>query len=144
MREIKFRGRSVFPVPELDERGIKHKNGWVYGAYLQGYILSGIADVSEEGIAPEQWCKVDPVTVGMSTGHKMPNGQELYGGDVLEYDYRRKRARSVVDWSNAKSGFRLIHKIYAGIDSFCEVMMSNRNTKLIGNVHDNPKLLEVK
>lgn len=43
MREIEFRGKALISIEELDEIGIKHINGYVYGDLVDNsHIVTGI------------------------------------------------------------------------------------------------------
>jgi len=84
---------------------------------------------------------VDPDTVGQYTGLLDRNDKEIYEGDIIEvnrgccerdgihFDFI---FHAVVFWD--KSGF-----MYKGPGIFSG---SFNNVKVIGNVHDNPSLLE--
>lgn len=45
------------------EQGYIDENNYVYGYYVDGYIVGPIADVGDDHIDLEYWCKVDPDTV---------------------------------------------------------------------------------
>ena len=45
------------------EQGYIDENNYVYGHYVDGYIVGPIADVGDDHINLEYWCKVDPDTV---------------------------------------------------------------------------------
>ena len=131
MREIKFRGR------DLDGK-------WQYGQlfiYPDGGVhiidMDGYDDLEDETVI-----QVDKDTVGQFTGLLDNNGKEIFEGDIIEENrgYCVKDGirtdfifHSVVFWY--KSGF--MHK---GPGIFSD---SFDNVKIIGNVHDNPDLLEV-
>lgn len=68
MREIKFRGKSKLPAEDMKMLGIEHDNGWVYGYYVDGYIVGPVVESTEEYIALEWWCPVHRETVGQYTG----------------------------------------------------------------------------
>ncbi len=84
----------------------------------------------------------DKVILMQSTGLKDKNGQEIFEGDIL--DYRGRKA--LVRWHGSYASF-----IYRFVDE-----LQNRNTEwkplylaymkceIIGNVYENPDLLEVK
>ena len=50
-------------VVEGKEKGYIDENNNVYGYYVDGYIVGPIADVGDDHINLEYWCKVDPDTV---------------------------------------------------------------------------------
>ena len=123
MREIKFRG--------------KHLDKWLYGSlHMNESGQPAIATPS----AFHFRC-VDPDTVGQYTGLLDRNDKEIYEGDIIEvnrgccerdgihFDFI---FHAVVFWD--KSGF-----MYKGPGIFSG---SFNNVKVIGNVHDNPSLLE--
>lgn len=85
MSEFEFRGKVKMSLEELDEIGISHKNGWIYGHLVDGYIVSNIVEATEEYIAHEWWAKVLPETVGNYLGITDKNGQKVFKGDILKY-----------------------------------------------------------
>lgn len=149
MREIKF-------------RGFNRKNGvWLYGFYLQklwssesnaesnsstaeSQQSSAKANRGAHFVCPDEFAdgkswddyEIDPKTRGEYTGQKDKNGQEIYEGDVVATVMNGCRYVQEVVWSDVTNGFSfrshgcgpIFHK-----SSYMEV---------IGNIHDNPELLE--
>lgn len=134
MREIKFRGRSV----DSDE--------WVYGNYL------GKCDEDESYDCIESVTYIDGApnfhvryatfreTVGQYTGMNDASGKEIYEGDIAqwkEYDLHSGAGRTYrgrVEFHNGS--FR--------IGSFLLYnLVGKRGFKIIGNIYENPELIEV-
>ena len=139
-REIKFRGKDP-------------KGGWVEGYYLQdltqGEMRSYIFN------CPCYW-EVIPETVGQFTGLLDKNGKEIYEGDILrgdEYPYNCDGVDNYfveIVWANNVCGFyRITHKkpnsTVRGIShgNWSELDEEDiKSFEVIGNIHDNPDLLE--
>lgn len=45
------------------EQGYIDENNYVYGHYVDGYIVGPIVDIGDDHIDLEYWCKVDPDTL---------------------------------------------------------------------------------
>jgi uncharacterized phage protein (TIGR01671 family) len=139
MREIKFRGKAECGIKELEKQGFEHVNGWIYGTYLDGYIVNGVVESTDEYIALEEWCPVKIETVGQYTGLEDKNGKEIYEGDIIQ-DERGKKY--LIKWGINSNGF-----IAKTNEAHCNVYSSYHlsfKTQVIGNIHDNPELLEAK
>ena len=129
MREILFRGKRI-------------DNGeFVIGFYVQHgnaahYILDvrhgGYEDTKGEFFVP-RWYAVVPETVGQYTGLTDKNGKKIFEGDIVVaegYVY-------VCQWNECNIEFGLANEV----ESFglCYVYP---DVEVIGNIHDNPELLE--
>lgn len=126
MREILFRGKRT-------------DNGeWIYGNYCYAEMIakSGYEDLIIEQPADGETRRVIPETVGQYTGLTDKNGKKIFEGDICKHrsNYSGNTVISVVTYTDGhflalvceNSGFELSEKL-----------------EVIGNIHDNPELLEV-
>ncbi len=137
MREIKFRGKSI------KTQGANPRTGeWIYGC-LTLYPVPQIHDLEEE-------FDVDPETVGQFAVLKDKNGKEIYEGDVVEKIdiYSEDNSREGV--GVVKYDPEHIEFIFSQIsgDDYAFYMPDGNNWSkdelaVIGNIHENPELLEV-
>ena len=139
MRDILFRGKIL---------GL---TDWSYGYYAKSgenhFIL---LDTDNE----DNYSIVDPETVGQYTGLKDKNGKRIFEGDIVELDDRNYdiKWRAAVEFGNPNGnyswGWQLnpIGKVDTNTDILCWVEMEETGAycEVIGNIHDNPELLEMK
>ena len=118
MREIKFRGR-----------GAPRGKQWFYGE-LDTHT-SGVCILDKNTLHT-----VISETVGQYTGLKDATGKEIYEGDVIK---TREGDVGVIVWETELGGFRarLTDDSFYTLTALFASMFS-----VIGNVHDNPELLE--
>lgn len=81
-------------------------------------------------------CGVDPATVGQYTGMRDKNGQRIFEGDIIEH--KRIGKRFSVRFDNDSARF-ILDGIPYNYD-FTE--LTDLQLCVIGNIHDNPELLE--
>ena len=116
MREILFRGKRVV-------------NGkWVYGSYISH--LKRI-----DNIGALKALSVIPETVGQYTGLKDKTGKEIYEGDILNI---YQHGRVVVEFAEGCYGAW----DHYGFSPFRGTLFGCGG-EIIGNIHENPELLEV-
>lgn len=156
MREILFRGKRI-------------DNGeWVEGFFvakadpllgiMASFILTQEFDTNGTLRSNMDWYKVDPETVGRYTGLTDKNGKKIFEGDLLngfQYPFYHSKSNehnyyAEVIWfpGNCAFGF-YTHKhptakvsgISAKNADFIEDFDSD-DWEIIGNIHDNPELLE--
>lgn len=123
MREIKFRGKYDFG------------KRWLYGDLRHIGNIVCIYSGTDANVGST----VDPATVGQFTGLLDSNGKEIYEGDIIKVrtqnPYWRFRRNFVVTWGT--DGWLLDgDSLYS--------WFSLHTLEVIGNVHDNPGLLEQK
>jgi len=147
MREIKFRGKT------LEDRGMLPAGSWIKGGYYVDYCYGGcpegkhyIVTWNSTGLGFVDLIQVDPETVGQYTGIKDKNGKEIWEGDILHHKWHSgyeqiEETVSEVKWRNG--AFVVDDKKRAdwllSIHSLAEHWAS---VEIIGNIHDNPDLLE--
>ena len=131
MREIKFRGMDI-----------KTKK-WVYGSYVKctndGYPSAQIFhdgwDLTEyDSFKERTWWQVVPESVGEFTGLKEKNGKEIYDGDILSAPHEDLKPHKPVKFWDA--GFRCGTRLVS--------YWAEEDIEVIGNIWDNPELLEEK
>ena len=139
MREILFRGKRV-------------DNGeWVYGDLLQPTKekILNIYEISDYNSLMGDRHEVYPETVGQYTGLNDKNGKKIFEGDILQDKFGQIK---IVDYSDEWGAFRTCFvralneegKIVATVGGASFVGTIWRKYEVIGNIHDNPELLEEK
>ena len=93
--------------------------------------------------------EVDPETVGQFTGLTDKNGKRIFEGDICTYpdgwvDYAGDGVETfsigVVAWDEKNPSFYLTNNVGVEWD---EIWDAVDEIAVIGNIHDNPELLEV-
>lgn len=128
-----YRGLSI------DENS---KGQWQYGYLIEdrgrSFIINEVIEANEQYITIGSWCPVDNESVGRFTGLFDDNLVEIYEKDILGtkdgllngfVEYRKDLGM----WTNS-----LIR--YNNFERLCSVA-SDR--EIIGNIYQNPELLEV-
>lgn len=134
MREILFRGKQI------------DTGAWVEGAFCMkdcddpfGELVDRPSIIKYEEPHSGYWFRVDPETVGQFTGLTDKNGKKIFEGDIVKairicnqevwIDY-------VVMWKGCFALQDAKTRNVPAIDLF-------NVYEVIGNIHDNPELLEV-
>ena len=130
MREILFRGKTKGNVNTKDDV-------WVYG--LPFYNGNGIIDGIESKDGKLYY--VIPETVGQYVGLKDKNGKKVFEGDILvfckgaTYPYQIKW--DGMGWKLYRADGKRIKEAFE-----CNEIHYVNISEVIGNIHDNPELLE--
>ncbi len=136
MREIKFRAQDIA------------SNKWLFGDLR--HHKDDVCIFDQGGTNGEQ---VKRETVGQYTGLKDKNDKPIYEGDIVEcvswneyftnpatgevmQPFRRKM---YVDFR--KGGFKMVEPMPYGIEVREWDIIYNGDIEIIGNIHDNPELL---
>ena len=143
IRDIIFRGKRI-------------DNGeWVEGyLYEHEPALGGIASendvpepskwfIARTGFAdwnmprPVEFVEIDPSTVGQYTGMKDKNGKKVFEGDIVRKTNEGRHPEIFI--ANIRTCFYTIEEVYySPFEHFTE----SCEYEIIGNIHDNPELLE--
>ena len=136
MKEILFRGKLTdncewaYGVPTKDNHG-------------EMVMVESTFECEEYNCRGANCLYVDENTVGQYTGLTDKNGTKIFEGDILHCTARLDSANMVVIYKDAE--FRLVpcdrYKLYTtgmGYKYFGSLI-----TEVIGNIYDNPELLEV-
>ena len=133
MREILFRG--------------KHK---ATGKWCEGNLnidKQGVAIITPDDTPLGCYGQVDPATVGQYTGLTDKNGKKIFEGDIVDMGDNwwdafgpagHDSQKTIVHWSEEHCGF----DPFANYDCDCGVYIQAERCTVIGNIHDNPELLE--
>ena len=117
LREIKFRGlRKAKNMVGVWAVGNYHKGALTGGSFISGY-------------------EVIPETVGQYTGKSVSTG-EVYEGDIAT----SIDGTFLVVWDEEKAAFVMQFYTYPNECLYLEEMWGD--SRVIGNIHDNPELLE--
>ena len=131
----KFRGRSTVE----DDKG-----KWVYGHLLiddnRALIINGIIEANDEYVSLEEWCDIDMKTIGQSTGLKDKNGTEIFEGDALKNnDYPNQTF--ICKHSRLQASFQV--ESLNGLLTLSLWKDEERDWQVLGNIYENPEMLEV-
>ena len=127
MREILFRGKRT------------DCEAWVEGDLIQAFRGNQLSSCSIMPNTPTAYCwKVDPKTVGQYTGLTDKNGKKIFEGDIVERVSDGERA--IINWLRYSACFGLSFDGWC--NGFDDYDFSLNDFKVIGNIHDNPELLE--
>lgn len=120
-------------------RGKRVDNGeWVKGYLIKMWGKYHLQDLENENLVVE----VDPSTLGECTTQPDKHGNLIFEGDIVHCTSQLDSANAVVIFEEGE--FRLVpercYKTYAAGGGYHAVRCFDK--EVIGNVYDNPELLE--
>ena len=141
MREILFRGKRCDNGEWVHGYYIRAEHHWHKHGIHKDWIVCG-ASAHGGWFALHNKYAVKDETVGQYTGLKDKNGKMIWEGDVIKWDYTCNEGKS--------------HQVRYDVSSACFVASREHNgniidtvfyndgqhAEVIGNIHDNPELLE--
>lgn len=143
MREILFRGKRI-DNGEWVEGDLRQDRDFLY-TFIDGWDYC----VGETGLEREPFIdEVIPETVGQYTGLTDKNGVKIFEGDIVDassewWDACGSAGHDspiiIVEWDEGVCGFAP----FAIYDCDCDVYINADGCEVIGNIHDNPELVEV-
>jgi uncharacterized phage protein (TIGR01671 family) len=140
MREILFRGKRI-DNGEWVEGGIVHQTDF-YGDSIDRYFIIDGTE-TDDVIGPAY--QVDTSTISEFTGLTDKNGKKIFEGDIVScvayigMGYREKRGKVVYQAPEF-----LVDCKHHNVMIFSQYAAENKDLEVIGNIHDNPELLEDK
>lgn len=124
MREILFRGKN------------KYCSSWIVGYY---YEKNGNPRIKND----YQDLEVDPNTIGQYTGLKDKNGTKIFEGDIVR-DKDNPQLKGFNDYIiYFEDGSFMRQSIeWSDIGGFIFSEYNAQDVEVVGNIYDNPELLE--
>ena len=155
MREILFRGQTRKKGQKVWMDGTPVDGEWVYGGVLQGVgdfsIIYGGNHQNDPGEDLQKW-GVYTDTLGQFTGLTDKNGKKVFEGDILKFTDVKYEYEWIgrVEFGNPNEeynwGFQLVYikgeKPNTDILCWFDMEEAGAFAEVIGNIHDNPELLE--
>ena len=123
---------------EIEFRGKRFDNGqWAYGNLI--IDDSGNSEIIDYENNREIRYDVRGETIGQFTGKYDKNKRKVYEGDiVLQQGYNGRKEKMVVRFENGA----FIVGYHSGSSTRKKPMLISDKCEVIGNIHDNPELLQ--
>ena len=146
MREILFRGKTPIQDEHFDD------GEWVEGFYTrfngkEHRIYSGYAETDCGDYYPD-WFNVRPETVGQYTGLTDKNGKRIFEWDIIRtlapcsIDKYIEGAVMFGEYSTSYQSSNVGYYVNWSLNKNLAVYCKINDIEIIGNIHDNPELLE--
>lgn len=131
------------------------------GEWVQGYLFNdgfengrvfvgGFVIEKYNGTACDEWTvtginfyEIDPNTICQCTGLKDKNGNLIWENDIIECKNRKHNFQTQIEWDAYCAGFIFQDTQTSAVG--LDVITANglySESKVIGNIFDNPELLE--
>lgn len=128
MRDIKFRGRNPYT------------KKWLYGSLLKRDNHNCAIVTFETLNSPWNEIYVDDDTVGQYSDLHDCNGKEIYEGDVIR---NKANLCFYLGYDSNFARYVALHPFSSSIQRYLDPqMIKDGKYTIIGNMHDNPELLD--
>ena len=154
MREIIFRGKHIDGYGWETGDLIHNGDDRFTMTFIGGIAVSHDTHTDEISFDGHWLAEVDPATVGQYTGLKDRNGVRIFEGDIIKTHYANTSKADFIEqvvfhngcfcgmyerdkmkmWAPLPDGIKHLPQDKSVYMEWCEV---------IGNIHDNPELVEV-
>ena len=128
MREIKFRAKAI------------DTGEWLYGCLQVPRKEGGGYYMWDASMWQRQ---VDPETIGEFTSLKDRNGNDIYEGDIISFDYGDGEpvSEDLIEVRFVRGVFAFLWN--GDLDDECSVSSPTHEWAIVkGNIHDNPDMLQ--
>ena len=122
--------RYLFKAKRIDNG--EWVQGYLFGIWEKRYILWGMTNDIPNMI------EVDPSTICQCTGLKDKNGKLIWENDIIKCKF----GIAVAVWDKSEWRIKLVKDNIWRKDLNYWVVEDNQRTEVVGNVFDNPELLE--
>ena len=147
MREIKFRGKKDNDRYSCLDSHYRPYSDFIYGDLLN--IGDGQFKIKHQGDNRDKGVYVIPETVGQYTGLNDNNGKEIYEGDIVDNGHTVVYSSSAHQFRyigivkfDVKQGCLVIHNTDGNTKRITAKTVQTNKIKVLGNIYDNPGLLE--
>ncbi len=88
----------------------------------------------------EYWRDFNDIELMQSTGLRDKNGNEIFGGDVVDYNGRK----AIVNWHGSYASFiyRFVDELHKRNAEWNPLYLAYYHFEVVGNKFENPELLE--
>lgn len=134
MRKIEFRGKVA---SEVLSGNCKQDGTWVYGFYRDRV---GCPTISEFDFSYGNYIdfEIDRETLGQYTDKKDRNGTKIFEGDIVYYAREEEYCEIYWDGDDSRFAIRTLYSdLIYDFSSFY-----GEDFEVVGNIYDNPELLE--
>ena len=96
--------------------------------------------IDEDSVAGD-WIVNNDLNLMQSTGLKDKNGKEIFEGDIVDY----KGREAVIKWHGSYASFiyRFVDGLQERVSKWDPLFLACYHFEVIGNIYENPELLEV-
>ena len=140
MREIKFRGQTRRKGEKVRLDGTPVGGNWVYGGVRQG--KGDFSMIYEDETYDKRVVYTD--TLCQYTGLTDKNGKKIWENDIVKYtdELINKEKVDLIKFNETHASFCKLHKSPMGLQYIYIDEYGANNCEVIGNIFDNPELLE--